>query len=420
MEIDYVILKRTEKTVKRGFGRPAATNNIRKPSAAPDDLDVLGAAASVETSQAKSSFSVHQERLSTAQAADILRDSSLVGAPAMPMSLVTPVAAADDGGDALAGAKAQGMSWGLKAIGADQSDLSGAGVTVAVLDTGIDPGHAAFKGMTLEQQDFTGSASSNDEHGHGTHCAGTIFGRDVDGVRIGVARGVNHAFIGKVLDKNGFGPSSAVARAIEWAVGNKVDVLSMSVSFDYPGMVDKLEREHGLPAALAGSRALRIFRDNLRLFDSLMMFAQAQSAFGTGCVFVAASGNESQADENPDFRIEVSLPAASNGIVSVGAMKRMQDKLDIAPFSNINPIMGAPGVDIVSARLGGGLVAASGTSMACPHVAGVAALWWQRLRQRGSANAQMVAANLIASARADGSMPGLGAQDYGAGVVHVP
>jgi subtilisin family serine protease len=417
MEIDYVILKRGEPAVKPRLDLSDKTRNIRGPSSA--DFDILGGAASVETSPAKSSFTLHHERLSAAQAAEVLRDSSVVGAPAMPMSLVAPVGAAN-GGDALARAKTSGMSWGIQAIGADQSDLSGAGVTVAVLDTGIDPNHLAFKGVKLEQKDFTDSANGNDEHGHGTHCAGTIFGRDVDGVRIGVARGISLAFIGKVLDKNARGTSIAIAKGIEWAIGNQVDVISMSVSFDYPGMVEILQKDHGLPPALAGSRALRTFRDNLRLFDSLMMFAQAQGAFGTGCVFVAASGNESKADENPDFRIEVSLPAASNGIVSVGAMQRMQDKLDIAPFSNINPILGAPGVDIVSALIGGGLAAASGTSMACPHVAGAAALWWEHLRKRKFANAQTVAANLTASARADGAVQGLGAQDYGAGVVHVP
>jgi subtilisin family serine protease len=75
------------------------------------------------------------------------------------------------------------MGWGVRAIRADMSPYSGEGVIVAVLDTGIDAAHPAFAGMELVQRDFTG-AGNGDVHGHGTHCAGTIFGRDVDGLRV--------------------------------------------------------------------------------------------------------------------------------------------------------------------------------------------------------------------------------------------
>ena len=56
-----------------------------------------------------------------------------------------------------------------------------------MLDTGIDSAHKAFESVTLIRQNFTTDADDSDTHGHGTHCAGTIFGRDVDGTRIGVA-----------------------------------------------------------------------------------------------------------------------------------------------------------------------------------------------------------------------------------------
>ena len=69
---------------------------------------------------------------------------------------------------------------------------------VAVLDTGIDPNHVAFNGVNLTRRNFT-AEGDDDLHGHGTLCAGTIFGRDVNGLRIGVARGVSDAIIGKVL-----------------------------------------------------------------------------------------------------------------------------------------------------------------------------------------------------------------------------
>src|ERR1700733_10828142 len=89
-------------------------------------------------------------------------------------------------------------AWGLDAVGAKTSSQDGKGVTVAVLDTGIDKSHPAFLGMRFGQEnlmDFTvyehGSlGSADDVHGHGTHVAGTIFGRSVNGTRIGVAPGV--------------------------------------------------------------------------------------------------------------------------------------------------------------------------------------------------------------------------------------
>jgi len=90
------------------------------------------------------------------------------------------------------------------------------GITVAVLDTGIDSTHPAFTGVTLIEEDFSGSGNG-DVQGHGSHCAGTIFGRDVDGTRIGVAPGVDRALIGKVLGDDGSGDSIGLFRGIQWA-----------------------------------------------------------------------------------------------------------------------------------------------------------------------------------------------------------
>jgi subtilisin family serine protease len=81
-------------------------------------------------------------------------------------------------------------------VGADTSPFSGDGIVVAVLDTGIDASHPAFEGVDIVQKDFTGEGVG-DQHGHGTHCAGTIFGRTSEGTRIGVAPGVKKALIGK-------------------------------------------------------------------------------------------------------------------------------------------------------------------------------------------------------------------------------
>ena len=94
----------------------------------------------------------------------------------MPVKLIVPLAPSATGTDA---------NWGLQAIAADTSPFSGRGARIEVLDTGIDATHAAFAGVELTQVDFTGDGNG-DGNGHGTHCAGTILGRDVDGKRVGV------------------------------------------------------------------------------------------------------------------------------------------------------------------------------------------------------------------------------------------
>jgi len=99
--------------------------------------------------------------------------------------------------------------------GAVASSFSGQGVKIAVLDTGIERNHPAFAGITILEKDFSGDGDG-DRNGHGTHCAGTIFGRDVGGVRIGVAKGVDQVLIGKALRDAGGGTSQMIFDAMSW------------------------------------------------------------------------------------------------------------------------------------------------------------------------------------------------------------
>ena len=375
--------------------------------------DVFRGPMATRTAMEVGRVDVNIEEIDRSRVPALTRNADVVAvAPAMPMRLIGPVPM-----NVTAAPLSDGVAWGVQAVRAHQSKFSGDGVVVAVLDTGIDRTHPAFVGVDLVAEDFTGEGNE-DRDGHGTHCAGTIFGRTIGGTRIGVAPGVKKALIGKVIGAQG-GSSDQIAKAILWAVENGADVISMSLGMDFPGFQKSLVKA-GFPDELATSRALEGYRANVQLFERLAALTRTQAYASRSPVIVAAAGNESKRNVKPDFEIAVSPPAVAEGIISVAAVGQGDHGLVVAPFSNTGANVSGPGVGIVSAKAGGGLATLSGTSMATPHVAGVAALWAEKIAKSGRLNVVQLTANIIASSAYDALAAGFDPFDVGAGLVGAP
>lgn len=253
-------------------------------------------------------------------------------------------------------------TWGLAATKVEHSKLTGRGVRVAVLDTGMDLNHPDFRGRSITAASFIQGQLAQDENGHGTHCIGTACGprTPVRGPRYGIASEAD-IFIGKVLTNQGSALGRSTLAGIEWAVRNQCQIISMSL----------------------GGRVLP-GQSYLQAFEST-----AREAMRRGSLIIAAAGNDSRRSQR--LIAPVSSPANCPSILAVAALDRA---LRVADFSNgaINPDanidLAAPGVDIYSSapdpapppqppfyrNWKAQYDAISGTSMATPHVAGVAAL----------------------------------------------
>jgi subtilisin family serine protease len=386
---------------------------LRGPRAAMPDL--VAKTGSIELTAAGASeppeaFSLEVRDANPVEVHDLSRDPDILQtAPVMPVELIRPT---DESASQQSGQ--QGVCWGVEAVGATLSKRTGAGVTVALLDTGIIADHPAFIHMTPrpEVENFT-SDPDIDENGHGTHCAGTIFGQDVAQTRIGVAPGISRVLVAKVIGRNGGGSTQAIFKAMLWAQQRGAHVISMSLGMDFPGYQKRL-MDYGLPAVKATSMALAGYRANIRLFDKLSQLTAGQDGLVGGSVVVAAAGNESS---RPDYSITVAPPAAAVLFLSVGAIARPDEKgYAVARFSNDGVNLVAPGVDILSADLGSGLTSKSGTSMAVPHVAGVAALWAEELMATKAFNAAAVV-DLIKRHAVPLPLPEI---DVGVGLIRAP
>ncbi|WP_434612761.1 S8 family serine peptidase [Arthrobacter sp. A5] len=238
------------------------------------------------------------------------------------------------------------FTWGLQATGVFSSPQSGSAIKVAVLDTGFDAAHPDFAGRRITLESFVPGAAAQDGNGHGTHCIGTSCGpkSPSTGTRYGIAY-ESEIFAGKVLSDAGSGSDGGILAGINWAVVNGCAVISMSLGAD-------VAQVHP-PYTAAGQRAL-----------------------DQGSLILAAAGNN--ADRRRGEFGFVGPPASSPYIIAVAALEVAYFSARSLPQRGGQIDVVGPGADVLSSwPMPDRCRTISGTSMATPHAAGIAALWAQ-------------------------------------------
>jgi subtilisin family serine protease len=294
-------------------------------------------------------------------------------------------------------------NWGVIHIGADQAwDINkGAGVHVSIIDTGIDKDHPDLVANIAGGVNFVSGKGKNksrdpvawdDGHGHGTHCAGIVAADDNGFGVVGVAPDLRFDFGGetgivgglygvKVLDDRGRGKASDFIAGLEWSV-------------------------YGPDGILGNEDDAEIISISLTMWDPIdgSVTAACDAAYDEGLLLVAAAGNTSGGG--------VVSPAGHPSVIAVSAIDATNN---IAWFSadGREVELTAPGVGIYSTYRNGGYTSMDGTSMACPHVAGVAALAWAT---EYYVNGSAVRFQLNRTAEPLGTLP-LPNEQYGYGLV---
>ncbi len=230
------------------------------------------------------------------------------------------------------------IPYGISKVRAPESwaRSTGAGRKVCVIDTGIDAGHPDLAPNFVEGVSTVGDGSSDpaDTHGHGTHVAGTIAaalnGSDV----VGVAHEAS-LYVAAVFGSGGTATDEDILEGLDWCLSKGAHIFSMSYGGGFSTPVEE---------------------------------AAYRAAHDAGVLLIAASGNDGPS-------VPIGFPARYDFVVAVGATDTNDN---IASFSQRGPQLDvvAPGVSVLSDRRGGGTTTMSGTSMATPHVSGVAATLW--------------------------------------------
>jgi subtilisin family serine protease len=263
-------------------------------------------------------------------------------ASSVSLSLIRPVHAVDTALEAT-------TTWGIDTLGL--SDLwaagwTGKGISVGHIDTGVDKSHPALQDavaqflMTDDEGFPVPNAPARDTDRHGTHTAGTIAGRPVNGRRVGVAP---DAMLYSAAVIEGGNTVARILAGLDWAAGNSVKVVSMSLG-------------------------VRGYRND---FYEIMRTLRDR-----GILPVVAVGNEGPGTSRSPGNYDV--------VLSIGACDQNRAVADFSssesfsqPIPRQVPDLIAPGVGVISAKVGGGFLSMDGTSMATPHIAGLAAVLWE-------------------------------------------
>ncbi|WP_254861800.1 S8 family peptidase [Halovivax gelatinilyticus] len=243
----------------------------------------------------------------------------------------------------------QRASWGVERIGADDVEPDGSGVSVGILDTGIQTDHCSLS--VAGGENFTRSGPSSDyedRHGHGTHVAGIAGADDNDVGVVGVAPAAD-LYAVKVLDDDGDGRYSTLIAGIDWCLSNDVEVISMSLGGD--------QESETVDEAIA-------------------------TAHEAGHLLLCSAGNEGNRGDGTCNEETMTYPATHESVVAVAAMDEDDTLASYSSVGSAIDLLG-PGTDVNSATAGNRYAEASGTSMACPYVTGVAALLWETRDEDG-------------------------------------
>ena len=248
--------------------------------------------------------------------------------------------------DGIVQAIGQTLPWGVDRIDAElvHPYNKGTGVKVSVIDTGIDYDHPDLALNVKGGKSFVDYTTDYmDDNGHGTHCSGIVAAVDNDIGVIGVAPEA-YLYGAKVLDQDGSGYVSDVVAGIEWSVDIGAKVISMSIGTDSD-------------------------------YDTL--HTACDNAYAAGSLLVAAAGNDGNKWATGD---NVDYPARYDSVIAVAATDKNDERAVWGPFtaSSTGPAveLAAPGDEIDSTYWDDTYATKSGTSMACPHVTGTAALVW--------------------------------------------